>query len=102
MHRVALQEVKLPPDIYRAAVDACQSSYLPLKARAEAIAKRMELQAEADVIGAEALGMKEIAGNVPALAFQEFLAPIFLDFNRRRGLDAGLIAQPTTPQPRPT
>lgn len=88
IHRVALQEVKLPSDIYSTAVEACRSAYLPLKARAEAIAQKMKLQAEADVLGADALGMKEIAGNIPALAFQEFLSPLFLDFNRRRGIGA--------------
>jgi regulator of protease activity HflC (stomatin/prohibitin superfamily) len=86
IHRVAIQEVKLPPEIYAAAVDACKSAYLPLKAQAEAAERRLKLQAEADVIGKDATGLKEIAGNIPALAFQEFLAPLFLDFNRRRAL----------------
>jgi hypothetical protein len=85
IHRVALQEVKLPAEIYVAAVEACKSAYLPLKARAEALERQMKLQAEADVIGKDATGLKEIAANIPALAFQEFLAPLFLDFNRRRG-----------------
>jgi regulator of protease activity HflC (stomatin/prohibitin superfamily) len=86
IHRVALQEVKLPPEIYAAAVDACKSSYLPLKAQAEAIERRLKLQAEADVIGKDAAGLKQIAGSIPALTFQEFLTPLFMDFNRRRGL----------------
>lgn len=90
IHRIALQEIKLPSEIYAAAVDACKSAYLPLKAQAEAAELRMKLQAEADVIGAEALGMKEIAGNIPALAFQEFLSPLFLDFNRKRGIGSQL------------
>ena len=105
IHRVALQEVKLPTEIYAAAVDACKSAYLPLKAQAEAVERRLKLQAEADVIGKDAAGLKEIAGNIPALAFQEFLAPLFLDFNRRRGLasvpgpEAAQLAQ--APQPKP-
>ncbi|MFN0140358.1 MAG: hypothetical protein ACKVQW_09760, partial [Pyrinomonadaceae bacterium] len=90
IHRIALQEIKLPSEIYAAAVDACKSAYLPLKAQAEAAERRMMLQAEADVIGKEALGMKEIAGNIPALAFQEFLSPLFLDFNRKRGVGGQL------------
>jgi regulator of protease activity HflC (stomatin/prohibitin superfamily) len=90
IHRVALQEVRLPPEIYAAAVEACKSAYLPIKAKAEAIARKLKLQAEADVIGTDATGMKEIAGNIPALAFQEFLAPLFLDFNKKRA--AGMIA----------
>lgn len=84
IHRVALQEVKLPPAIYAAAVDACKSAYLPLKAQAEALEKKLHLQAEADVIGKEATGFKEIARNAPALTFQEFLAPMFLDLNKKR------------------
>ncbi len=90
IHRVALQEIKLPPEIYAAAVDACKAAYLPLKAKAEALERKMKLQADVDVIGKDAVGMREIAGNIPALAFQEFLAPLFLDFNRRK---AGLNAQ---------
>lgn len=91
IHRVALQEVKLPAEIYAAAVDACKSAYLPLKAKAEALEQKMKLQAVSDVIGKDAAGLKEIAGNIPALAFQEFLAPLFLDFNRKRALAAAPI-----------
>jgi regulator of protease activity HflC (stomatin/prohibitin superfamily) len=84
IHRVALQEVKLPAEIYAAAVGACRSAYLPLKAQAEALARKLQLQAEVDVIGRDAVGMKEIAASIPALAFQEFLAPLFLDLNKKR------------------
>jgi regulator of protease activity HflC (stomatin/prohibitin superfamily) len=87
IHRVALQEIRLPAEIYAAAVEACKSAYLPLKAQAEALERKLKLQAEVDVIGKDAVGLKEIAANIPALAFQEFLAPLFLDFNRKRGLD---------------
>jgi regulator of protease activity HflC (stomatin/prohibitin superfamily) len=87
IHRVALQEIRLPPEIYKAAVEACQSAYLPLKAQAEALERKLKLQAEVDVIGKDAVGMKEIAANIPALAFQEFLSPLFLDFNRKRGIE---------------
>jgi regulator of protease activity HflC (stomatin/prohibitin superfamily) len=97
IHRVALQEVKLPPEIYTAAIEACKSAYLPLRARAEALERRLKLQAEADVIGRDAAGLKEIAGNIPALAFQEFLSPLFLDFNRRRGYGIGFPVQTTSP-----
>lgn len=92
IHRVALQEVKLPPEIYAAAVAACQSAYLPIKAKAEAIAQRLKLQADVDVIGKDAVALREIASNVPALTFQEFLAPVFLDYTKRRG-----IGQPNQP-----
>jgi regulator of protease activity HflC (stomatin/prohibitin superfamily) len=92
IHEVRLQEVRLPPEIYAAAVDACKSAYLPLKARAEAIERKLKLQAETDVIGRDAVGLREVAGSIPALAFQEFLAPLFLDFNRKRGL-ASTVAE---------
>lgn len=94
IHRVALQEVKLPPDIYAAAIDACKSAYLPLKAKAEAAERKLKLQAEADVIGSDAAGLKEIAGNIPALAFQDFLSPLFLDLNRRRNIAGASDSQP--------
>jgi len=84
IHRIALQEVKLPPEIYAAAVGACKSAYLPLKAQAEAMARKLQLQAEVDVIGKDAVGMREIAGNIPALAFQEFLSPLFLELTKKR------------------
>ena len=82
IHRVALQEIKFPAEIYAAAVEACKASYLPLKARAEALERKLRLQAEADVIGSDAVGLKEIAANIPALAFQDVLAPLFLSFAR--------------------
>lgn len=83
VHRVTLQQINLPPEIYAAAVEACKSAYTPLKARADAMAEKMRLQARADVIGAEATGLKEIAGNVPALVLQDFLGPLFLKMARR-------------------
>jgi regulator of protease activity HflC (stomatin/prohibitin superfamily) len=99
IHRVSLQEVKFPPDIYAAAVDACRSSYLPLKAHAEAIAKKMALKAEVDVLGAEAVGMREITSNIPALAIQDLLTPIFADYARRRGSGAPALPDPGEPEP---
>lgn len=100
IHRVALQEVKLDPEIYAAAVEACKSAYLPIKAKAEALEKTLKLQAEADVIGKDAVGIKEIVKNMPAPAFpsnisavalqQEVLEPFFR--NRAASLPA-----PTAP-----
>jgi len=49
----------------------------------------LKLQAEADVIGKDALGMREIAGNIPALTFQDFLAPLFMEFTKKRSAAAG-------------
>jgi len=42
IHRVALQQINLPQEIYAACIQACQSAYLPLKARAEAIERKIE------------------------------------------------------------
>ena len=54
------------------------------EARAEAIERKLKLQAEADVIGKDALGMREIVSNIPALALQDFLGPVFLEFFKKR------------------
>jgi len=32
--------------------------------------------------------MKEIAASIPALAFQEFLSPLFVEFNKKRSMGA--------------
>jgi hypothetical protein len=45
--------------------------------------------------------MKQVAGSIPALAFQEFLSPIFLDFNRRRGIEPAATQQPAIPMADP-
>jgi regulator of protease activity HflC (stomatin/prohibitin superfamily) len=87
IHRVALQDVKFPPDVYAAAIDAAQIAYLPIKAQREALERKLMLQAEADVIGAEAVATKEIAGNIPALAFDHVLSPLFMDLGRKRSLE---------------
>lgn len=82
VHRVTLQQINMPPEIYAAAVDACRSAYIPLKAKAESIARRLILEAEAGVLGPEAVGLKEIAANAPALAIQDLLGPLFQKFSR--------------------
>ena len=77
VERIALQEVNLPPEIYAAAVVACQASYGQINARADALAKQMSLRAEVDVLGADVVGLREVAKNIPALAFQDVLGPTF-------------------------
>lgn len=86
IHRVALQEIRFHDEIYAAAIDACKAAYLPLKAQAEALERKLKLQAEVDVLGKDAVGMKEVAANIPALAFQEFLSPLFMEFNKKRAI----------------
>ncbi len=77
VERIALQEVNLPPQIYAAAVEASRASYEPIKARAEALARQMALQADVSVLGSEVVGLREISANIPALAFQDVLGPTF-------------------------
>jgi len=70
---VSLQEARLPPDIHQQCVEACKAAYVPLIAQKQAMGRKMELQAEADVIGAETLGAREIASVAPAYALSDFL-----------------------------
>lgn len=74
VHEVTLQEVRLPQHIHDAAVEACKSAYVPLVAQKHAIGRKMQLQAEADVIGAETVGAREVVGNAPAYALSDFLS----------------------------
>lgn len=80
VHRVALQEVRLPEQVHRAAVDACITAYKPLAAQRDAAAKRimsradadgrkMHLEAAADVMGADAVAKREVVGSVQPFAF---------------------------------
>jgi regulator of protease activity HflC (stomatin/prohibitin superfamily) len=85
VERVALQEMSAPPEIYGAAQAALKASFDPAIARARAMARRIELENEAELIGKDALALKEIAGNLPALAFQDMLGPLFSRFGQRRG-----------------
>jgi hypothetical protein len=70
INRIELQEVSLPPELHAAAVDACKAHYLPRKAEWEAKARRIELEAEAhrlkaesDIIGKEAIALREALAN---------------------------------------
>lgn len=90
VERIALQEVNLPPQIYAAAVEACQASYGPIKARAEALAKQMSLRAETEILGADVVGLREIAENIPAVAFQDILGPTFVKLAASLGKSASL------------
>jgi regulator of protease activity HflC (stomatin/prohibitin superfamily) len=80
VHRVALQEVRLRPEIHQAAVAACVTAYDPLKAQraatvktldleATAAGRRMLLEGEADVIGSDAVAKREVVGSVQPYAF---------------------------------
>jgi hypothetical protein len=81
VHEVTLQEVRLPQHIHDAAVEACKSAYIPLVAQKQAVARKMQLQAEADVLGADTVGAREVVGHAPAYALSDFLST-FLVNNR--------------------
>ena len=83
--RVLVQQLDVDAKIYEAAVEACKSAYAPLRAKAEAISAGIKLQAEADVLGADNLAMREIAANVPAMAFADMLGPMFMRFGQQMG-----------------
>jgi hypothetical protein len=73
VYEVSLQEVQLPRHIHDAAVEACKSGYIPFMAQKQAMARKMQLQAEADVLGAETVGAREVVSNAPAFALVDFL-----------------------------
>lgn len=96
---VALQEVELPREIYAAANEACAAAYLPVTAQSRATARKIELlaegegaagarklmlQSEADVIGADNVATREIVGSAPAFALVDFLSQFFADFSKRQ------------------
>jgi regulator of protease activity HflC (stomatin/prohibitin superfamily) len=73
VHEVTLQNVRLPAEIHLACVEACKAAYIPLIAQREADAKKLKMQAEADVLGAENLAIRETVGAAPAYALSDFL-----------------------------
>jgi len=81
IHEVSLQEVRLPQHIHEAAVEACKASYIPLVAQKRALGRKIELQAEADVLGAETVGAREVVANAPAYSLADFVGT-FLSKNR--------------------
>ena len=70
---VSLQEIGMPPAIVEQCAEAARTAYLPVIAHRQATAKRLDLQAEADVIGAQAMGTREVVRNAPAYALGDFL-----------------------------
>ncbi len=86
--RVELQEVRLPKQIHSAAVEACAVAFLPAKAEREAAARKIQLQADADVLGTDAVALREVLGNADGMSFlgvPDFLEKLFgrLGENRR-------------------
>jgi len=104
VHEVTLQEVGLPPHIHDAAVEACKAAYLPIVAQKQAVGRKMQLQAEADVIGAETVGAREVVSNAPAYALSDFLSTFLVNNKalieaKGKQRAARRIASKRTPRP---
>lgn len=78
--RVSVQDVRLPQDILNRAIYACTTAYRPIEAQREAVANLVEstaraegnkrgLAAEAEIIGSDAVGKREVVGSVQPFAF---------------------------------
>ena len=79
---VSLQEIKLPDEVMRECIEACKSYYLPTIAKRKAAFTMENLKAQADVIGKEALGTREVVGAAPAFTLPDFLSQYL---NKRLG-----------------
>jgi hypothetical protein len=78
---VSLQEVGLPADLHAAAVEACTSSYIPTVSQNRGTGRKLELEAEAEVLGRDTVGAREVVGSAPAYALSDFLSN-FLSSNK--------------------
>lgn len=87
IQRVELQEVRLPPELHAAAVDACKALFAPTKAEREASARQIMLQAEAGVLGQETVALREVLQNAPRMSFlgvPDFLQTLFAKIGQTR------------------
>lgn len=80
VREVSLQEVRLPPAIYEKCVEACRSAYATLIGEREAAVRKAKLQAEAEVLGVEAVAAREVVRHAPAFTIADFLVQ-FLGHN---------------------
>ena len=71
---VSLQEIRMPEEIVRQCVEAAKNAYLPLMAKRQASVRHEQLKAEADVMGKEAVGAREVIAAAPAYALRDFLS----------------------------
>ena len=70
---VSLQEVGMPASVVAQCEAAARSAYLPTIAAREARARRLHLQADAAVIGRDAVAAREVVKHAPAYALGDFL-----------------------------
>ena len=71
---VSLQEIKLPDEIMRECIEACRAYYMPTIAKRTASFTLEQLQAQADVIGREAVATREVVAAAPAFTLPDFLS----------------------------
>jgi hypothetical protein len=89
--RVELQEVRLPKEIHDMVVEACSASFLPAKAEREAAARRIQLEADAEVLGADAVALREVLGSADGMSFlgvPDFLENLFGRLGKNRKITA--------------
>lgn len=82
INRVTIEEIKLPPEIYRAAAEAAASRYSEVSAASAANSRKKMLQAEVEVLGVESVAFKEIAAHMSGPAVQDILMEIIGSFHR--------------------
>jgi regulator of protease activity HflC (stomatin/prohibitin superfamily) len=71
---VSLQEIKLPEEVMQECIAAAKSYYFPTIAKRKAAFGYEKLKAQADVIGADAVGTREVVGAAPAFTLPDFLS----------------------------
>jgi stress response protein SCP2/regulator of protease activity HflC (stomatin/prohibitin superfamily) len=87
IERVALQEMSLQPDMYQAMQNAVRQAMVSADvATAMARARKIQLETDANVIGKDAVALREIASNLPALAFQDLVSPFLSQFAKDKRL----------------
>lgn len=91
---VSLQEIGMPAAVVDQCAEAAKTAYLPVMAGRQAAAKRLNLQAEADVIGADAMAAREVVRHAPAYALGDFLTKFVA---QRTGEPNGTSSSPVVP-----
>jgi hypothetical protein len=76
----------------RECIDACRAYYLPTIAKRKAAFTMENLQAQADVIGKQAVATREVVGAAPAFTLPDFLSQYL---SKRLSAGAPATASPT-------
>lgn len=108
--RVSLQEARLPEEILAKAAEACTTAYLPLMAQRQAAAdtmdyaaqaekRRMQLAAEAEVLGQDALSKREVLGSIQPFALGGRGLVDFLTYYFQKAQGGAVSAGHSPPSP---